>query len=168
MKLAREEEMLKQQLASRYDYCLEQLFKTVDDWNYKYIDQVNLKRFLIKCSVIPNENLLVAIIRRIDLDADAKLNFKEFIDAVRPIENFTVKKVTKPTTREIRSRPKSALIKERRIKRQDHSMGGRTLTNFNLSPERENRSILKKSSTNNIQAFDRLTPIKPNDPINSI
>ena len=38
MKLAREEEMLKQQLASRYDYCLEQLFKTVDDWNYKYID----------------------------------------------------------------------------------------------------------------------------------
>jgi hypothetical protein len=32
---------------------------------------------------------LMAIIRRMDLDADAKLNLKEFIDAVRPLENFT-------------------------------------------------------------------------------
>jgi hypothetical protein len=28
-----------------------------------------------------------------DLDADAKLNLKEFIDAIRPIENFTAKSV---------------------------------------------------------------------------
>jgi hypothetical protein len=28
-----------------------------------------------------------------DLDADAKLNLKEFIDAIRPIENFTTKQV---------------------------------------------------------------------------
>lgn len=123
---------------------------------------------MIKCSVIPNDNLLVAVIRRIDLDADAKLNFKEFIDAIRPIENFTVKKTSKPSTREIRSRPKSALIKERRTKRQDHSVGGRTMTNFNMSPERENRSILKKSSTNNIHAFDKFTPIKSNDPMSGI
>jgi hypothetical protein len=27
-----------------------------------------------------------------DLDADAKLNLKEFIDGIRPIENFTAKK----------------------------------------------------------------------------
>jgi len=73
------------------------LFKSVDDWNYKYIDQINLRRFLIKCSVLPNDNLLVSIIRRMDLDADAKLNFKEFIDAVRPIENYTVKRSIKPS-----------------------------------------------------------------------
>jgi hypothetical protein len=29
-----------------------------------------------------------------DLDADAKLNVKEFIDSVRPIENFTTKKAS--------------------------------------------------------------------------
>jgi len=64
---------------------------------------------LIKCSVLPNESLLIAIIRRIDLDADAKLNFKEFIDAIRPIENFTIKKSIKPTVSEIRmTRPKSS------------------------------------------------------------
>ena len=75
------------------------LFKTVDDWNYKYIDQINLKRFLIKCGIIPNDNLLISIIRRMDLDADAKLNLKEFIDAVRPVENFRPKKVIKSLSR---------------------------------------------------------------------
>ena len=47
---------------------------------------------MIKCGVIPNDGLLLAIIRRMDLDADAKLNFKEFIYGIRPIENFTAKK----------------------------------------------------------------------------
>jgi len=121
--------MLKQQLASRYDYCLDMLFKAVDDWNYKYIDQVNLKRFLIKCSVLPNDNLLIAIIRRIDLDADAKLNFKEFIDCIRPIENFTIKKAYKPSVRETRTpcRPKSSITKrETRKTRNEHSLANRT------------------------------------------
>lgn len=113
LKLAREEEHLKQQLACRYDYSLDMLFRVVDDWNYKYIDQVNLKRFLIKCSVLPNDILLLAIIRRIDLDADAKLNLKEFIDAVRPIENFTSKKASKPLDTQVSrsSRPKSSMVK---------------------------------------------------------
>ena len=71
---------------------MEALFSCIDDWNYKYVDVVNLKRFLIKCQVIPNNGLLVAIIRRMDLDADAKLNLREFYDAIRPLENFTVKK----------------------------------------------------------------------------
>ena len=80
------------------------LYKTVDDWNYKYIDQINLKRFLIKCGIIPNDNLLISIIRRMDLDADAKLNLKEFIDAVRPVENFTAKKVIKSEPKMPKSR----------------------------------------------------------------
>ena len=107
--MAREEELLKQQLAQRYDYSLELLFKAVDDWNYKYIDQVNLKRFLIKCSVLPNDALLISIIRRMDLDADAKLNFQEFLDAVRPIENFTAKKTIKIKSSKV-ARPKSNLL----------------------------------------------------------
>ena len=95
LKLANEIEQIKQQLASRYDYSLDLLFKNVDDWNYKYIDQINLKRFLIKCGVIPHDSLLLAIIRRMDLDADAKLNMREFIDAVRPIEGYTQKQARK-------------------------------------------------------------------------
>lgn len=121
---------------------------------------------MIKCSVLPNENLLVAIIRRIDLDADAKLNFKEFIDAIRPIENFTVKKASKPKVSDLslsRPRPKSSLlVRERRNRRLDQSAGSRTITNFNFSPDREQRSILKKSATNE-KGFDKFTPIKSHD-----
>jgi len=52
-----------------------------------------LKRFLIKTGVFPNEALLVSIIRRIDLDADAKLNFKEFAEFVIPIENYSKRSI---------------------------------------------------------------------------
>ena len=71
---------------------MEMLFRAIDDWNYKFIDQINLKRFLVKVCLLPNDALILAIIRRIDLDADAKLNVREFTDAIRPIENFTNRK----------------------------------------------------------------------------
>jgi hypothetical protein len=81
--------MLKQDLASAYDYNLEALYHCVDDCNFNFIDTSNLKRFLVKCSIYPNDALLISIIRRMDLDADARLSIKEFEDGVRPIENFT-------------------------------------------------------------------------------
>ena len=105
LKLARDVETLKQQVACRYDYNLESLFKAVDDWNYKYVDHTNLKRFLIKCGVIPSAGLLAAVIRRMDLDADAKLNMREFIDGVRPIENFSAVSTKRVSTTK---RPKTA------------------------------------------------------------
>jgi len=83
LKLARDAERIKQELAARYDFNLDRLFKDVDDINYNYVDQANLKRFLIKCGVFPNEGMLISILRRFDLDADAKLNKKEFIEGVR-------------------------------------------------------------------------------------
>ena len=81
--------MLKQDLASAYDYNLEALYHCVDDCNFNFIDTSNLKRFLVKCSIYPNDALLISIIRRMDLDADARLSIKEFEDGVRPIENLT-------------------------------------------------------------------------------
>jgi Ca2+-binding EF-hand superfamily protein len=84
LKLARESERMKQELASRYDYNLDHLYKEVDDWNYKAIDTANLKRFLVKTGVFPNDQLLIAIIRRFDLDADAKIKQAEFLEGLRP------------------------------------------------------------------------------------
>jgi hypothetical protein len=40
---------------------------------------------------MPNDNLLIAMIRRIDLDCDARLNYLEFIDSIRPQENYMPK-----------------------------------------------------------------------------
>jgi hypothetical protein len=74
--LAKEQENIKQEMAVRYDFDIEKLFKEVDDWNYKYIDHKNLKRFLNKMGQLSaNENHVIAIIRRFDLDADCKLTF---------------------------------------------------------------------------------------------
>jgi hypothetical protein len=39
---------------------------------------------LIRAGIVSNEQLLIAILRRFDLDADAKLNKKEFSEGVAP------------------------------------------------------------------------------------
>ncbi len=65
-------------------YDLELLFKQIDYKESFYIDQFNLKSFLLKCSYIPNDNLILGVIRRADIDCDLKLNIKEFRDAIRP------------------------------------------------------------------------------------
>ena len=93
LKLARESERLKQELASRYDCNYEHLYKEVDDWGYKAIDSTNLKRFLIKTGVFPSDALLIAIIRRFDLDADAKLKNAEFIEGIKPQLEYSRKAV---------------------------------------------------------------------------
>lgn len=58
-------------------------FNAVDDWNYTYIDTVNLKRFMIKMNYVPTRFELVSIIRRVDTDGDAKLKLKEFSESVK-------------------------------------------------------------------------------------
>ena len=61
----------------------------IDDCNLRFIDSAAIKRFLIKCRVYPSDDLLIAVVRRLDLDADARLSYKEFRDGVLPLENFT-------------------------------------------------------------------------------
>lgn len=61
----------------------------IDDCNLKFIDSSALKRFLIKTRVYPSDDMLIAVIRRLDLDADARLSRKEFKDGILPMENFT-------------------------------------------------------------------------------
>ena len=59
----------------------------------------------MKYSYLPNDNLLLAVIRRIDLDCDAKLNYNEFMDAIRPLEEGMVQK----------KRPRSAIKSSRQM-----------------------------------------------------
>jgi len=81
--------MLKQQLVSQYDFNFDRLIRELDDCNLRFIDTAAIKRFLIKCRVYPSDDLLIAVIRRLDLDSDARLCRKEFFDGIMPLENFT-------------------------------------------------------------------------------
>lgn len=87
LRFARKQEALKQDLVKQPAYNLEKFFKEIDRDKDKVIDRENLKRFLLRFSYIPNDNLVLAIIRRMDLDCDAKLSLTEFIEAVRPVED---------------------------------------------------------------------------------
>ena len=49
-------------------------YQSIDDWNYGYIDRRTLKIFLKKHGHVATNEDVVAIIRRMDLDADARLN----------------------------------------------------------------------------------------------
>lgn len=89
IKLANEEEMLKQDLATNYDCNYDDLYHEIDDCNFGFIDSSALKRFLLKCSIYASDLLLIAIIRRQDLDADARLNKEELIQGILPLEKFT-------------------------------------------------------------------------------
>ena len=46
----------------------------MDDWNYGYVDKKNLKTFLRKVKYLATELEIMAIIRRLDLDADARIS----------------------------------------------------------------------------------------------
>jgi hypothetical protein len=45
--------MLKQDLTSSYDFKLDKLYYEIDDCNLKFIDSVALKRFIMKCGLVP-------------------------------------------------------------------------------------------------------------------
>lgn len=64
-------------------------FQVVDDWNYGYIDQTNLKNFLRKHGNVTSDADLLAIIRRIDLDGDARINEIEFSFSLKLEQPFS-------------------------------------------------------------------------------
>lgn len=83
VKLHLKAENIKRSLETSYDFSVRAAFKAVDDWNYNYIDKQNLKRFLRSMGHLASKSEIVAILRRLDLDGDAKINLKEFGEAIR-------------------------------------------------------------------------------------
>jgi Ca2+-binding EF-hand superfamily protein len=59
-------------------------YAEIDDWNYGYIDAKNLKNFLRKHGYLADDGELMAIIRRMDQDGDARLGKDEFIQGLMP------------------------------------------------------------------------------------
>ena len=76
-------ENIKRSLETSYDFSVRAAFKAVDDWNYNYIDKQNLKRFLRSMGHLASKQEIVAILRRFDLDGDAKINMSEFGEAIK-------------------------------------------------------------------------------------
>lgn len=84
IKMHRETEDLKQELSSSKGYNTQAAFESVDDCSMNLVYQKNLERFLNAQFCKSSEQDHFAIIRRIDLDADQKINPEEFMEAITP------------------------------------------------------------------------------------
>ena len=83
VKLQIKAENIKRLLENQYDFNIQSAYKVIDDWSYGYLDARNLKRFLRNMQVLMQKSELVALIRRIDLDGDAKVSYEEFFEGVK-------------------------------------------------------------------------------------
>lgn len=79
-------EQLKQDLEKFQMFSIRKAFKAIDYQNNKIIDEVSIRRFLKRVGHQPLKAELTAIMRRFDLDGDAKLSFREFAEALTPIQ----------------------------------------------------------------------------------
>jgi Ca2+-binding EF-hand superfamily protein len=71
-------DQMKRTLENAYDFTGKKAFAAIDDWNYGYLDQNNIKRFLRGAGHVATKGELVGILRRFDVDGDQKINLKEF------------------------------------------------------------------------------------------
>lgn len=65
------------------DYSEEGVYATIDDWGYGFVDSRNLKSFFRNNKYKATDEDCVAIIRRLDLDADSKLTKEEFLNGLK-------------------------------------------------------------------------------------
>ena len=84
--LYRRQEILKGDLEVRYDYSSYAAFRAIDKYSEGNINTFNLSTFLKNNGHHASEKELLAIIRRIDTDGDAKLSYSEFADFIRSSE----------------------------------------------------------------------------------
>ena len=83
--LQRKLEALKRELEVQYDYSPFAAFRSVDRYNSGMITSVNLGAFLRQNGHFASEMELLAIIRRIDTDGDASIDYNEFAEFIRPL-----------------------------------------------------------------------------------
>lgn len=84
--LQRRLEILKRELEIRYDYSTYAAFRAIDKYNEGTVNTYNLSVFLKSNGHYATEKELLCIIRRIDTDGDAKLNYAEFSEFIRSQE----------------------------------------------------------------------------------
>jgi hypothetical protein len=77
-------ERLKAELTARYDWSNLSAFDKIDSLREGKLNHKNVASYLRLQGYYATERELVAIIRRMDIDADQMISFDEFCDAVKP------------------------------------------------------------------------------------
>lgn len=85
VELARRCETLKRDLELCYDYSTMAAFRSVDRVNSTLITTVNLGAFMRENGHFASETELLSIVRRLDTDGDASVNYTEWCEFLRPV-----------------------------------------------------------------------------------
>mmetsp|Transcript_23466 Transcript_23466/g.17933 ORF Transcript_23466/g.17933 Transcript_23466/m.17933 type:complete len:170 (-) Transcript_23466:219-728(-) len=83
IELHRKSEKLRQELESMPDFSEEAVYTAIDDWGYGFVDARNLKSFFRNNKYKASDDECIAVIRRMDLDADSKLTKEEFVEGIK-------------------------------------------------------------------------------------
>jgi Ca2+-binding EF-hand superfamily protein len=83
--LQRKLEVLKRELQVQYDYSPLAAFRSIDRYNSGLMTTVNTGAFLRQNGHYASEMELLAIIRRVDTDGDASVDYKEFAEFMQPL-----------------------------------------------------------------------------------
>lgn len=83
IELFRKTEEMRRDLEKRHDFSTYACFRAVDDLNEGYVTPDNLRAFFKNNGYYPTEDEVIAIIRRLDTDADCKVSYSEFSEAIK-------------------------------------------------------------------------------------
>lgn len=137
----------------RYDYTTYAAFRAIDKYNEGSVNTYNLSVFLKNNGYYATERELLAIIRRIDTDGDAKLSYSEFADFLRGTENKVLEELKRSYSAEKQARNLQASTYGSPLKNRStyqsparsHSAYGRRTVTIN-TPLRESRVDFRASS----------------------
>eukprot|EP00347_Sterkiella_histriomuscorum_P002829 403366641 len=128
IELFRRCEDLRVDLNRRHDFSTYACFRIIDDQNEGDVNPDNIRSFIKNNGYYPNEDEVIAIVRRLDVDADCKVNYAEFCEAIKPQE--FQRPIARPPTEEVE----------------------RDLRDSGLAPEHLNR----KKSLDKLQVFHHI------------
>ena len=87
----RKTEEIRRELERRHDFSTYGCFRAIDDLNDGDINPDNLRTFFKNNGYYPSEDEVMGVIRRLDTDADCKVNYQEFCEGIKSQE-FTRKR----------------------------------------------------------------------------
>lgn len=76
-------EEIRKELGRRHDFSTYACFRAIDDLNKGGIDPDNLKTFFKSNGYYPTESEVIAVVRRLDVDADCIISYAEFSEAIK-------------------------------------------------------------------------------------
>jgi Ca2+-binding EF-hand superfamily protein len=151
-------ERLKYELTLRYDWTSRAAFETVDNLRELALNARNIQSFLRLNGFYATESEIVAIVRRLDIDADQKITYSEWADALRPqlssVDLGASSSSVSASRQEEEKRPSSPLRESGYLSR---SQLGDSLARSQASPSRLGESQTEVRASH-------ASPIRPSSP----